>query len=131
VSTGSEHFGVSAGGWNAAKKMHCKLVHAILFAPVSWFDQNRVGRLVNRFGNDTRSMDVLLAEYLRQTVHNALRLILCIANIASVMPIFALPAAIICSIRFVVGEMYTRAQVSIKRLVSVIYPPIFIQFTIR
>jgi ABC-type multidrug transport system fused ATPase/permease subunit len=118
-----------AGGWNAAKKMHSKLVHAILFAPLSWFDKNPIGRAVNRFGNDTRSMDVLLAEYLRQTVHNALRLILRIASIASVMPIFALPAAIICSIGFVVGEMYTRAQVSIKRLVSVNYSPVFVQFT--
>ncbi|KAL1968343.1 hypothetical protein VTN77DRAFT_1872 [Rasamsonia byssochlamydoides] len=117
------------GGWTAAKKMHSQLVHAILSAPISWFDQNPVGRAINRFGNDTRSMDMVLVEWLRQSMNNGLRLLLRIASIASVMPIFAVPAVIICSIGFVIGEMYTRAQVSIKRLCAVNYSPVFTHFT--
>jgi ABC-type multidrug transport system fused ATPase/permease subunit len=117
------------GGWTAAKKMHSKLVAAVMSAPASWFDENPIGRVINRFGNDTRSMDTLLIDWLRMSIENGLRFLLRIASIASIMPIFALPAAVICTIGFAVGEMYTRAQISIKRLVSVNYSPVFSHFT--
>lgn len=117
------------GGWAAAKRMHANLLRAVLFAPIPWFDANPIGRAINRFGNDTRSMDTVLIEWLRMSIENALRLLLRIASIASIMPVFALPAAIICMVGFVIGEMYTRAQISIKRLTSVNYSPVFSHFT--
>ncbi|RAK78513.1 putative ABC multidrug transporter [Aspergillus fijiensis CBS 313.89] len=117
------------GSWVAAKTMHQRLVTAVLSAPISWFDQNPIGRAINRFGNDTRSMDTILVEWLRMSIENALRFLLRIASVASIMPIFALPAAIICSAGFIMGEMYTRAQVSIKRLRSISYSPVFSHFT--
>ncbi|PWY89924.1 abc transporter [Aspergillus heteromorphus CBS 117.55] len=117
------------GSWTAAKKMHNKLVTAVLSAPIAWFDQNPIGRAINRFGNDTRSMDTVLVEWLRMSIENMLRFLLRIASVASIMPIFALPAAVICAAGFVIGEMYTRAQVSIKRLTSINYSPVFSHFT--
>ncbi|RHZ53248.1 putative ABC multidrug transporter [Aspergillus thermomutatus] len=117
------------GSWTAAKKMHTKLVKAVLSAPISWFDQNPIGRAINRFGNDTRSMDTVLIDWLRMSIENGLRFLLRIASIASIMPIFALPAAVVCTIGFFIGEMYTRAQISIKRLCSINYSPIFSHFT--
>ncbi|PKY09269.1 putative ABC multidrug transporter [Aspergillus campestris IBT 28561] len=117
------------GGWAAARTMHKKLVTAVLSAPISWFDENPVGRVVNRFGNDMRSIDALIIDWLRMSMENGLRFLLRIASVASIMPIFALPAAIVCTAGFLIGEMYTRAQVSIKRLCSVNYSPIFSHFT--
>ncbi|KAA8651390.1 putative ABC multidrug transporter [Aspergillus tanneri] len=117
------------GSWVAAKKMHKKLVTALLSAPITWFDENPIGRAINRFGNDTRSMDTTLVNWLRMSIENGLRFLFRIASVASIMPIFALPAAVICTAGFVIGEMYTRAQVSIKRLCSVNYSPVFSHFT--
>ncbi|GAB1199270.1 hypothetical protein APSETT444_008616 [Aspergillus pseudonomiae] len=117
------------GSWTAAKKMHRRLVTAVLSAPISWFDQNPIGRLINRFGNDTRSLDTVLIDWLRMSIENGLRFLLRIASVASIMPIFALPAAVICTIGFFIGEMYTRTQVSIKRLTSINYSPVFSHFT--
>lgn len=117
------------GGWAAAKKMHAKLVTAVLSAPVSWFDENPIGRAINRFGNDTRSLDTVLIEWLRMSVENWLHFLLRIASIVSIMPIFALPVAVICTAGFTIGEMYTRAQISIKRLCSINYSPVFSHFT--
>ncbi|RAQ49578.1 ABC multidrug transporter [Aspergillus flavus] len=117
------------GSWSAAKKMHRRLVTAVLSAPISWFDQNPIGRLINRFGNDTRSLDTVLIDWLRMSIENGLRFLLRIASVASIMPIFALPAAVICTIGFIIGEMYTRTQVSIKRLTSINYSPVFSHFT--
>jgi ABC-type multidrug transport system fused ATPase/permease subunit len=117
------------GSWRAAKKMHTKLVEAVLSAPISWFDQNPIGRAINRFGNDMRAMDTDLLDWLRMAIDNGLRVVLRIASIASIMPIFALPAALICTIGFFIGEMYTRAQISIKRLCSINHSPIFSHFS--
>ena len=117
------------GGWAAAKKMHAKLVTAVLSAPVSWFDENPIGRAINRFGNDTRSLDTVLIEWLRMSIENWLHFLLRIASIVSIMPIFALPVAVICTAGFTIGEMYTRAQISIKRLCSINYSPVFSHFT--
>lgn len=117
-----------AGGWNAAQKMHRKLLHAILHAPVSWFDQNPVGRSMNRFGNDVRSMDTVLPEYLNKLIDNCLRFLFRVASIASVMPIFIIPACVVCSIGILIGEMYTRTQIQVKRLTSINASPVFIHF---
>ncbi|EEA27223.1 hypothetical protein TMatcc_004497 [Talaromyces marneffei ATCC 18224] len=117
-----------AGGWNASRRMHRKLLHAILHAPVSWFDQNPVGRAMNRFGNDVRSMDTVLPEYLNKMIDNCLRFLFRVASIASVMPIFIFPAGIVCSIGILIGEMYTRTQIQVKRLTSISASPVFIHF---
>lgn len=117
------------GGRAAAKKMHAKLVTAVFSAPVSWFDENPIGRAINRFGNDTRSLDTVLIDWLRMSIENWLRFLLRIASIVSIMPIFALPVAVICTAGFTIGEMYTRAQISIKRLCSINYSPVFSHFT--
>ncbi|KAJ9364504.1 hypothetical protein DTO280E4_1750 [Paecilomyces variotii] len=117
------------GAWVAAGRLHSELATAVLSAPVSWFDQNPIGRAINRFGNDMRSLDAVLVTWLRQSADNILRFFFRLASIASIMPIFALPAAIICSIGFIIGEMYTRAQVSIKRLTAINYSPVFTHFT--
>ncbi|KAF9887377.1 hypothetical protein FE257_010232 [Aspergillus nanangensis] len=117
------------GSWVAAKKMHKQLVTAVLSASISWFDDNPIGRAINRFGNDTRSMDTVLIDWLRMSIENGLRFLLRIASVASIMPIFAVPAAIICTAGFAIGEMYTRTQVSIKRLCSINYSPVFSHFT--
>lgn len=117
-----------AGGWNAARKMHRKLLHAILHAPVSWFDQNPVGRAMNRFGNDVRTMDTLLPDLLNKLIDCCLRFLFRVASIASVMPVFIIPACIVCSIGILIGEMYTRTQIQVKRLTSVNASPIFIHF---
>ncbi|GAM39522.1 glutathione S-conjugate-exporting ATPase [Talaromyces pinophilus] len=117
-----------AGGWNAARKMHRKLLHAVLHAPVSWFDQNPVGRAMNRFGNDVRSMDTVLPEYLNKLIDTCLRFLFRVASIASVMPIFIVPACIVCSIGILIGEMYTRTQIQVKRLTSINASPVFIHF---
>ncbi|KAI1470880.1 abc transporter [Daldinia caldariorum] len=117
------------GGWKAAKTMHERLVVAVLNAPIPWYDNTPVGRIINRFGVDIQSMDSLLVDWLRMALDNGIRLVLRLASIASIMPIFALPAGFFCLLGFATGEVYARAQISIKRLCAVQNSPIFSHFT--
>ncbi|KAI8965592.1 abc transporter [Daldinia sp. FL1419] len=117
------------GGWKAAKTMHERLVAAVLNAPIAWYDNTPVGRIINRFGVDIQSMDSLLVDWLRMTLDNGIRLALRLASIASIMPIFALPAGFFCLLGFATGEIYARAQISVKRLCAVQISPIFSHFS--
>ncbi|XXH01325.1 hypothetical protein Hte_007683 [Hypoxylon texense] len=113
------------GARKAAHTLHEKLVTAAMWVSVHWYDKNPPGRLINRFSSDTYSLDTVLVEYLRIAIDNIFRFILRLTAIGSIMPIFALPAAFICTIGLVCAEMYTRAQLSVKALTSASQSPIF------
>ncbi|KAI1382043.1 ABC multidrug transporter [Hypoxylon crocopeplum] len=113
------------GARKAAHTLHEKLVTAALWVSVHWYDKNPPGRLINRFSSDTYSLDSVLVEYLRIAIDNIFRFMLRLTAIGSIMPVFALPAAFICSIGLVCAEMYTRAQLSVKALTSASQSPIF------
>ncbi|KAI1385493.1 ABC multidrug transporter [Hypoxylon trugodes] len=113
------------GARRAAHTLHKKLVRAALWVSVHWYDKNPPGRLINRFSSDTYSLDTVLVGYLRIAIDNIFRFMLRLTAIGSIMPIFALPAALICSVGLVCAEMYTRAQLSVKALTSASQSPIF------
>ncbi|KAI7972978.1 hypothetical protein EIK77_001552 [Talaromyces pinophilus] len=117
------------GNWKAAHDLHARLTSAVLNSPIKWFDYVPTGMILNRFSQDIQSLDSILLNWLRMSLDNQLRLLLRISSIASILPIFALPAVILCMIGFVVGEIYTRSQISIKRLTSATRSPIFSHFS--
>ncbi|KAF1852237.1 P-loop containing nucleoside triphosphate hydrolase protein [Cucurbitaria berberidis CBS 394.84] len=116
------------GAWRAARSLHASMLSSLLHAPLSFYTFNPIGRCLNRFGLDTQSLDTVLVDWLRQTLDNGLRFFLRILGVASILPIFAAPAAAICGLGFAVGEAYTRAQVGVKRLCAVSYSPIVTHF---
>lgn len=117
------------GAWAAARRMHQELVTSVFSVSLNWFNMNPVGRVVNRFSRDIFSMDSMVVDYLRITVDNALRLLLRIGGIGSIMPIFALPTATVCVFGFIMAEMYTRTQLSVKALASASQSPVFSHFS--
>ncbi|OIW26896.1 P-loop containing nucleoside triphosphate hydrolase protein [Coniochaeta ligniaria NRRL 30616] len=123
------NFNFQRGGWHAAKTMHQRLVSAVVHAPIAWFDRTPTGHIINRFGLDVQSMDSVLVDWLRMTIDNGLRFLLRLASIASIMPVFAVPAGLFCTIGFVTGELYSRAEISVKRLSAVRFSPVFSHFS--
>lgn len=122
-------FNYQRGGWYAARTMHRRLVTGVMQAPLSWFDRTPIGSIVNRFGLDMQSIDAVLVDWLRMTIDNGLRFALRLVSIASIMPIFALPAGVFCLIGFATGELYSRAEISVKRLCAVKFSPVFSHFS--
>lgn len=123
------NFNFQRGGWHAAKTMHQRLVSVVVHAPIAWFDRTPIGHIVNRFWLDVQSMDSVLVDWLRMTIDNGLRFLLRLASIASIMPVFAVPAGVFCMIGFATGKLYSRAEISIKRLCAVRFSPVFSHFS--
>ncbi|OAA61314.1 ABC transporter, transmembrane domain, type 1 [Cordyceps fumosorosea ARSEF 2679] len=116
------------GAWRAARKLHNDFIRAIMSVPLSWFKTIPVGRITNRFSGDMASIDGMLSSLLRSALDAIMMLFFRIAAISSIMPIFMIPAFFTCLFGVVIGEMYTRTAVILKRLTSSSQSPVFSQF---
>jgi ABC-type multidrug transport system fused ATPase/permease subunit len=116
------------GAWRAARKLHNDFIRAIMRVSLSWFKTVPVGRITNRFSGDMASIDGSLGAMVRLTLDALQVLFFRIAAVGSIMPIFMVPALFTCFFGVIVGEMYTRTAVVIKRLTSSAQSPVFSQF---
>jgi len=116
------------GAWKAAKTLHKKLVRGVFRAPISWFDVTPVGRIINRFAKDISSLDLRLLMWLQYVIDSALQIVFRIGAVTSVMPIFVVPAVVVACIGYVLGEIYVRANIAVKRCQSVTESPLFSHF---
>ncbi|EXF78167.1 ABC transporter [Colletotrichum fioriniae PJ7] len=116
------------GAWHAARKLHNDFIRAVMRVSLSWYKQTPVGRIINRFSSDMSSLDLSVSPQLRAFLESSLALVIRIFAISSIMPIFIVPAAVASTCGLVVGEIYTRTAVTIKRLVASSQSPIFSQF---
>ncbi|WYZ45230.1 hypothetical protein EsH8_VIII_000546 [Colletotrichum jinshuiense] len=116
------------GAWHAARKLHTDFIRAVMNVSLTWYKKTPVGRIINRFSSDMSSLDLSVSPQLRGFLESSMALVIRIFAISSIMPIFMLPAALTCVVGIVIGEMYTRTAVTIKRLVASAQSPIFTQF---
>ncbi|KZO91773.1 P-loop containing nucleoside triphosphate hydrolase protein [Calocera viscosa TUFC12733] len=114
-----------SGAWNAARKIHMRVVVAVFRSPIGWFDTNPLGRIQNRFSRDFLSIDTMILPLLKMVVDNALRAVFRLAAITTIMPVFAVPAIFTTYFAYWAGNLYTATQMSVKRIVAVEQSPIF------
>lgn len=117
------------GAWNAGRTLHRQLISSVLGAPLSWFNTIPVGRVINRLSRDVNSIDKSVAAMLRHFLYTVVMLICRIGAIGFILPIFMVPAAAVCFIGIIIGEIYTRVAVTVKKLVSSAQSPMFTQFS--
>lgn len=113
------------GAWWASRKLHDSMLESVFGTFASWFDKTPTGRIVNRFAKDIRSIDMNLSGWLFFSINCFLSVAGGILSVSSAMPIFMIPAVIVCLAGYYFGLLYTRAQVGVKRLISIYTSPIF------
>jgi len=114
-----------SGAWNAARKIHMRVVVAVFRSPIGWFDTNPLGRIQNRFSRDFLSMDTLILPEAKSVIDNVLRTGFRSAAIAGILPVFAVPAVITTYYAYWAGNLYTATQMSLKRIAAVEQSPVF------
>lgn len=116
------------GAWRAARTLHNDFIRAIMRVPLSWFKLIPIGRITNRFSGDMASIDGMLSNMLRAALDAVMMIFFRIAAVSTIMPVFMIPALFTCLFGVVIGEMYTRTAVVVKRLTSSAQSPVFSQF---
>ncbi|KAK7398090.1 hypothetical protein QQX98_012541 [Neonectria punicea] len=117
------------GAWRAGRRLHNDFIRAIMRVSLSWFKHIPIGRITNRFSSDIAAIDGTLSGMLRATLDSFLLMIFRLGAVSSIMPIFMVPAIFTCLFGVLIGEMYTRTAVVIKRLTSSAQSPVFSQFS--
>ncbi|KAG0651628.1 ATP-binding cassette transporter abc4 [Hyphodiscus hymeniophilus] len=101
------------GAWIAAKTLHQNLIKAVFGVSLK----------------DINSLDGRIVESIQRTTGLLLRLLFRVTAVGSIMPIFALPTAVMCLIGYVVGDLYTKTAALVKRLASESQSPVFAHFS--
>ncbi|KAJ2746581.1 Transporter of the ATP-binding cassette (ABC) [Coemansia sp. BCRC 34301] len=112
----------------ASKGMHERLLHAILRAPVRFFDTTPAGRLINRFSKDMETIDQSLSSSLAILLTELISSVAILVVIAAITPAFTLGAIAVAAIYWVIGGLYLSVSRELKRFESVTKSPIYTQF---
>eukprot|EP01052_Picozoa_sp_SAG31_P002044 SAG31_NODE_68_length_28153_cov_23.647717_26_plen_451_part_00 len=115
-------------GLNAAKKLHQRMLWRLLIAPVSFFDQTPVGRIVNRFTSDFQTIDREISFNFVGVTRSVLDLISSFCVILVVLPAFLLWIAPMLWLYYRTQKVYRKTAREIKRLSSNARSPIFAHF---
>jgi ABC-type multidrug transport system fused ATPase/permease subunit len=114
--------------WLAAKRLHAKLVESVLYSPIRFFDTTPIGRVINRLSNDMRSIDSKIGPYLLKCIMQALEIGMRVVVMSGLIPAFLVPTVTVSILGIACGMMYAKAQVGVKRIVSVKESPLMSHF---
>ncbi len=113
----------------ASKLVHEVLLKQVLRSPMSFFDTNPMGRIVNRFSSDIDIMDGTIPFQMSDFLWCLMEVITTIALISYVTPTFLIAVLPIFLVFLVIQRFYIVASRQLKRLYSVSKSPIFSHFS--
>lgn len=114
--------------WIASRRIHEKVIKSVLYSPIRFFDTTPLGRIINRMSNDIKSVDSSLGAYLQQVFHQALECAFRLVVMSGLIPAFFVPTIAVSVAGIICGNLYVRAQLGVKRIVSVRESPLFSHF---
>ncbi len=115
-------------GIKAARNMHRNMLHRVLHAPVSYFDTNPIGRIVQRFSKDTNAIDQELPGLICMTVDAFVHMIACLGSISFAVPAFTTLIAPLSYLYIRIANYSRPASRDLQQLVSVTRSPIYAHF---
>ncbi|KAK0643455.1 P-loop containing nucleoside triphosphate hydrolase protein [Cercophora newfieldiana] len=128
IMEGVEYLVYNRGAWNAARRLHRDLLRGVLNAPMAWWKDMPVGRVVNRFSRDIKSLDNNVGDLVFIVADMLISIFFSLAAASSILPIFILPALLSVLIGVLCGEMFTRTGVVLQRILRAAHSPVFSQF---
>jgi len=111
-----------------AKGTQMRLVWAIMRAPLRWFDQTPIGRIINRACKDQATIDTDIVWLLQGTIKFSLQIIGSLVLIGSVTPWFFIELVVIVILYIYYFGFSIQASRDCRRIESVYKSPIFAQF---
>lgn len=112
----------------AARILHENMLHAVVRAPMAFFETNPLGRIVNRFSSDVYRVDQQLVRVFQMLFSNCFKVIITVAVICYSTPLFVVILIPMTYLYFYYQQYYLKTSRELKRLDSVSKSPIFAQF---
>ncbi|KAK3858134.1 hypothetical protein Pcinc_035658 [Petrolisthes cinctipes] len=117
------------GGIQAAKSLHRQILDAVLYAKISFFDNNSLGRVLNRFSSDMYTVDDSLPFQMNIFFAQVFGLAGSIAVTVYGLPWITLMYLPLALVYYNLQSYYRRASRDLKRLHAVSLSPLYAHFT--
>ena len=112
----------------AAQIIHSRLLYNILRSPMSFFDTNPTGRIINRFSSDIDAIDQMIPFQMADFIWCLMEAIAIIIIISYTTPQFLIVVVPLFTIYFLIQRYYIPSSRQLKRLYSISKSPIFSHF---
>lgn len=117
------------GSISASRTLHRQLLAKVVRLPMSFFDSQPTGRLLNRFTKDTEAVDLQLAGSFQSALNCFVNACLSLMVVMSVSPGTILAVIPLAYIYYRVQGVFIATSRELKRLDSLAYSPIFQNFS--
>ncbi|KAJ3058346.1 hypothetical protein HK102_010552 [Quaeritorhiza haematococci] len=114
---------VCIGGYKAAINFHTAAVKGILYAPMSFFDSQPVGRIINRFSVDVRALDIGFVGTLISVFLYCVQVVAAVVIVSVSNPVLVVQFALLGIIYYTLFRYYQSSYRELKRLSSILKSP--------
>ena len=113
----------------ASDRIHKSLLHRILRGPMSFFDTNPTGRILNRFSSDIDILDGNIPNGMNDCLWCSFDVMAIIVVITSATPMFITVLVPIGILYVLVTKLYMTTARQVKRIESICKSPIYAHFS--
>jgi ATP-binding cassette subfamily C (CFTR/MRP) protein 1 len=112
-------------GLSAGAQSHKKLLNGVLGAPLSFFESNPVGRILNRFSRDLETIELALPRSILDAGQCVIETVIVALVIGSVTPVTLLLIAPVAILYLSLSNLFRPVSRELQRLLSISLSPIF------
>ncbi|THH11785.1 hypothetical protein EW145_g436 [Phellinidium pouzarii] len=116
------------GSIKASRAIHKRLIESITGTTLRWLDSTPSGRIIARCTQDIRAVDGPISQTLGWVVELTITLIMRMVAVVYFTPIFVFPGIIVGALGSWFGQIYIKAQLSVKREMSNARSPVLNHF---
>ncbi|KAK4047906.1 hypothetical protein OIV83_005089 [Microbotryomycetes sp. JL201] len=120
-----QYYVLYMGSLRASDRLYRRILHAILRAPLRFFDTQALGRLLNRFSKDFENVDAALPDHLGRTLICGLGVLTTLGVVVSVAPFFLIGFAVILVVYLRYARLFAKTARELRRLDSVSKSPLY------
>ncbi|GJE86639.1 multidrug resistance-associated ABC transporter [Phanerochaete sordida] len=102
----------------SSRSIHAKLVTSLLASTFRWLDVTPISRVTTRCTQDVQAIDNQVPRLLGAFVHMVITSLIKVGAIVLFTPVFLLPAVFIAGLGGFLGQVFIKAQLSVKREMS-------------
>ncbi|KAF9526532.1 multidrug resistance-associated ABC transporter [Crepidotus variabilis] len=117
------------GNIRAARKINKLLIDSILRSTLRWLDETPTGRIITRCTQDIRAVDAVIPQYMLMVQDCLNVMIIKLAAIILFTPVFIFPGIAFALLGVFLGNVYQKAQLSVKRESSNAKAPVLSHFS--
>jgi ABC-type multidrug transport system fused ATPase/permease subunit len=116
------------GTLRSSRVLYQRLVEAVLGTTFRWLDTTPTSRIIARCTQDIRAVDGSIPDQLANLIDLTFTMLVKLGAVILFTPVFILPGAVLFVLGGWCGQIYIKAQLSVKREMSVARAPVLGHF---